>query len=41
LTIAREIVHAHGGEIWLESHPGQGAQFSFTLPLIDPAKSED
>jgi len=41
LTIAREIVQAHGGEIWLESHPGQGAQVSFTLPLSDPAKSED
>jgi two-component system sensor histidine kinase KdpD len=41
LTIAREIVHAHGGEIWLQSRTGDGAQFSFTLPLRDPAKSED
>jgi two-component system, OmpR family, sensor histidine kinase KdpD len=34
LTIAREIVAAHGGRIWLKSEPGKGAQFSFTLPAI-------
>jgi len=34
LTIAREIVQAHGGEIWLESGPGKGARFSFTLPRV-------
>ncbi len=34
LTIAREIVQAHGGEIWLESEPGRGAKFSFTLPRV-------
>ena len=33
LTIAREIVKAHGGRIWLHSRPGQGATFSFSLPL--------
>jgi two-component system sensor histidine kinase KdpD len=33
LAIAREIVKAHGGEIWVDSHSGQGAEFSFTLPL--------
>jgi two-component system sensor histidine kinase KdpD len=34
LTIAREIVKAHGGRIWLHSRPGQGSTFSFSLPLI-------
>lgn len=32
LAIARHIVEAHGGKIWAESKPGQGAVFYFTLP---------
>jgi two-component system sensor histidine kinase KdpD len=32
LTIAREIVRAHHGRIWVESEPGKGARFSFSLP---------
>lgn len=32
LTIARELVRALGGEIWIDSGPGPGAVFSFTLP---------
>ena len=33
LFIAREIVDAHGGRMGLESKPGQGSVFWFTLPL--------
>ncbi len=33
LAIAREIIVAHGGRIWVISEPGQGAEFCFTLPL--------
>ena len=33
LYICRSIIEAHGGEIWVESTPGQGASFLFTLPL--------
>jgi signal transduction histidine kinase len=33
LYIARQIVRSHGGEIELESGPGEGATFSVTLPL--------
>ena len=35
LTIARELVTAHGGELSLESTPGAGSTFTVTLPL-DP-----
>lgn len=33
LTLCREIMTAHGGEITVASPPGQGACFTFTLPL--------
>ena len=32
LTIARQLVKAHGGDIWAESVPGAGSRFGFDLP---------
>ena len=33
LAIAREIIRAHSGDIWVESKPGEGAVFRFSLPV--------
>ena len=33
LAIAKEIVQLHRGKIWVESEKGQGAKFTFTLPI--------
>jgi two-component system phosphate regulon sensor histidine kinase PhoR len=33
LAIVKHIVQSHGGKVWVESEPGQGAQFYFTLPV--------
>ena len=33
LSICKEIIHLHGGEIWVESEVNKGSKFSFVLPI--------
>ena len=37
LAIARRLVNAMGGKIWVESDPGAGCKFSFLVPFQPPA----
>lgn len=37
LALVRKIIELHGGQVWVESLPGNGATFHFTLPKQDNA----
>jgi len=41
LSITKELVQMHGGWMEVESTPGKGSRFTFTLPIVEPAEEDD
>lgn len=40
LAVSRSLVEAHGGRLWVDADPQEGALFRFTLPLIDTGSGD-
>jgi two-component system sensor histidine kinase GlrK len=40
LVIVKEMVQAHGGKVWVDSTPGKGSTFYFTVPIADAGGSD-
>lgn len=47
LSLVKEIIEKHGGQIWVDSKPGEGSNFQFTLPvasanilIVDDSKTD-
>ncbi len=40
LSLTKQVVESHGGEMWAESEVGKGSRFSFTLPSVEEPKKK-
>jgi two-component system, OmpR family, sensor histidine kinase KdpD len=40
LYIAREILRTHGGDLWIESEPGEGSEFCAALPVLKEGRTK-
>ncbi|MDZ4109431.1 MAG: ATP-binding protein [Brevundimonas sp.] len=40
LALTKSLIELHGGEMWIDSEPGQGTTVAFTLPLVPPAQAQ-
>ena len=38
LPLSRRLIELHGGRLWVESEPGAGSTFRFTLPVVTPGR---
>jgi signal transduction histidine kinase len=41
LAIVKQIIESHGGQVGVESEPGQGSLFYFTIPPADRKQQEE
>lgn len=39
LALTKSLIELHGGQMWIESEPGEGTTVAFTLPLVPPAEA--
>ncbi len=40
LSLSKQLVELHGGQIWIESQKGKGSIFGFSLPIKPPARGK-
>ena len=41
LALCERIIERHGGDIWVDSAPGEGATFSFVLPAVEGSDADE
>jgi len=41
LALTKSLIELHGGEMWIDSEPGEGTTVTFTLPIVPPAQARN